>query len=310
MDKKSRRDKKSPADKKIVLYQRLQKANQDELLRREQRHRANVAKIKARMKIDPKGTQIPLAILAHGDSWFDYPLDGNLPTGWTDIIVHLQNMGNPPPFILNISQWGDTSTNEMSWPKQQKMIDALQRKSNWFNGKPDAILFSGGGNDVAGDQFCIFLEDYPGGLNQISFSKVKGMVSASYEALFRLRDKCASGVPIFGHSYDFLIPDGRKVLCVGPWLWPSLKFAGYSQYAPLNTQIVHDAMKQFGKMLDDFQNDPNINNNFISVQTQGTLNNSNYKVDWANEAHPYSKGFAALAGKFVDALRIKFPGRI
>ena len=36
----------------------------------------------------------------------------------------------------------------------------------------------------------------------------------------------------------------------------------------------------------------------------------NYKVDWANEAHPYSKGFAALAGKFATPLGHKFTGRI
>ena len=95
--------------------------------------------------------------------WFDYPLDGNaislIPT---DIIAHLGSMGNISPFILNISQWGDATTAEMSWPKQQRMITAIQDPSNWLDsGKPDAILFSGGGNDVAGDQFAVFL-DYAG----------------------------------------------------------------------------------------------------------------------------------------------------
>jgi hypothetical protein len=33
-------------------------------------------------------------------------------------------------------------------------------------------------------------------------------------------------------------------------------------------------------------------------------------ADWANELHPYPQGFQKLAGKFVDALRSKFPGRI
>jgi len=295
-------------DKKIELYRRLQEANREELERRKEIHRAKVAKLKSEMKAKGPGTPCPLAILAHGDSWFDYPLDGNDPTGWTDIVVHLRHMGNPHPFILNISQWGDTSTNELSWPKQQKIIDALEDKSNWFDGKPDAILFSAGGNDVAGDQFCIFLEDAPGGLNSNSFSKVKGMVSASYEALFKLRDKYASGVPIFGHCYDLLIPDGRGILCIGPWLWPSLKFAGYPINDPGNNKIVRDAMEQFRDMLRDFQKDKR--NNFILVETQGTLHNPDYTVDWANEAHPHKKGFAALAGKFLDALRHKFKGRV
>ena len=65
------------------------------------------------------------------------------------------------------------------------MITALQDNSNWLeSGKPDAILFSGGGNDVAGDQFCVFL-DYanpaPGGLNETRFEEALGMVKASYQ---------------------------------------------------------------------------------------------------------------------------------
>ena len=67
------------------------------------------------------------------------------------------------------------------------MITALQDNSNWLeSGKPDAILFSGGGNDVAGDQFCVFL-DYanpaPGGLNETRFEEALGMVKASYQGL-------------------------------------------------------------------------------------------------------------------------------
>ena len=95
---------------------------------------------------------VPLVMLAHGDSWFDYPLDGNsISLPHTDIIAQLEFVGNINPCILNISQWGDATTAEMSWPKQQKMITALQDNSNWLeSGKPDAILFSGGGNDVAG----------------------------------------------------------------------------------------------------------------------------------------------------------------
>jgi hypothetical protein len=124
-------------------------------------------------------------MLAHGDSWFDYPLAGNsVSLPHTDIIVQLESMGNVNPYILNMSQWGDATTDEMSLPKQQLMISALQDPSNWLSaGKPDAILFSGGGNDVAGDQFCIFL-DYstlsPNGLDVTRFQDALGMVEASY----------------------------------------------------------------------------------------------------------------------------------
>jgi hypothetical protein len=60
------------------------------------------------------------------------------------------------------------------------MISAIQDPSNWLDsGKPDAILFSGGGNDVAGDQFAVFL-DYAGfgagGLDANRFKKALGIV--------------------------------------------------------------------------------------------------------------------------------------
>jgi hypothetical protein len=215
-------------------------------------------------------------------------------------------MGSPNPFILNLSQWGDATTAEMSWPKQQDIIDQLKDPSNWFNGKPDAILISGGGNDVAGDQFCIFLDDAPTGLDTTRFSDVLGMIEATYSVLFRLRDKYAPGVPIFGHCYDFAIPDGRSAFCAGPWLAPSLKYCGYTDTVAQGTPIVRQALQQFKQKLIGFEN----KNNFILVDTQGTLNNPDYKQDWANELHPYPEGFGEIAGKFLCALRTKFTGRI
>lgn len=295
-------------DEKLALHQQLLKSKQDEILRRTQIHKGKIERAKARMKAALAGAISPLAMLAHGNSWFDYPLSGNTPiVGTTDIEEHLENMGSPNPYILNLSQWGDATTAEMSWPKQQTIITQLQDRSNWFNGKPDVILFSGGGNDIAGDQFCIFLDDAPAGLDPVRFPRVLGMVEASYLDLFALRDKYAPGVPIFGHCYDFAHPDGRGTFCnVGPWLKPSLDFSGYT--VAQGTVVVHQALQEFKNMLIDLQGVAK--NNFFLVDTQGTLNNADYTQDWANELHPYSEGFEALAGKFLNALRTRFPGRI
>jgi hypothetical protein len=294
-------------DEKIAPYQALRRSKQDEIARRVQVHQRNIASENARMKAARVVVPPPLAILAHGDSWFDYPLSGNIPIlGTTDIVQHLQNMGSPNPFILNLSQWGDATTTEMSWPKQQEVITELQNASNWFTGKPDAILISGGGNDVAGDQFCIFLDNAPAGLDSARFSDVLGMIEASYSVLFSLRDKYAPGVSIFGHCYDFAVPDGRPAFCAGPWLCPSLSFCGYT--VAQGTPLVRQALQDFKKKLTGFQ--AVAKNNFILVDTQGTLTNPDYTKDWANELHPYPEGFSAIAGKFLGALRAKFPGRI
>jgi hypothetical protein len=250
----------------------------------------------------------PLVMLAHGDSWFDYPLTGNgLPLTNTDVIAQLATMGNVQPLILNMSHHGDATTDELSLPKQERMIQSLRDGRNWPDGKPDAILFSGGGNDIAGEQFCIFL-DYAApnstGLDNTRFNAMLNMVQASYLDLIDFRDRYAPGVPIFTHGYDFPIPDGRHPMCAGPWLRPSLLFAGWTDMGQ-GAGIVKTALQDFQKMLSSLAaNTPG----FFLVPTQGTLKPS----DWANELHPIPDGFKAIAAKFLGALQgfAPFQGRI
>lgn len=249
----------------------------------------------------------PLVMLSAGDSWFDYPLSGNAPSfSSTDIIAQMSSKGVVNPLIMNVAHRGDATTEELSLPKQQRMIRELTNSENWVNGKPDAILFSGGGDDIAGNQFCIFL-DYavPGakGLNSARFSKALGMVEASYLDLFAFRDRYAQGVPIFGHTYDFAIPNGRAPICAGPWLKPSFDFAGWTDLT-VNTNIVKEALTAFKIMLQRLAADPK--NNFNLIDVQGLLSAD----DWANELHPSAEGFAKVADQFTITLRKSFPGRI
>jgi hypothetical protein len=286
----------------IALRHQYRDSIREEINQRIKDHQATIAALRsAQRTMTAAPAANPLIMLAHGDSWFDYPLDGNTPiVGHTDIIAHLGSMGSIHPIILNLSHWGDASTNEMSWPKQDRMIQVLQDANNWPNAKPDAILFSAGGNDIAGDQFCIFL-DYAGsgpGLNTTRFTEALGMVEASYRDLFAFRDKFAPGVPIIGHCYDFPVASGIGAVCLGPWLWPSLKFAGWSK--DQGTAILHEAMLAFRTMVANLASDPA--NNFLLVDTQGTLAAS----DWANELHPFPDGFKKIAEKFVPALQTKF----
>jgi hypothetical protein len=289
----------------IQLNQQMRDSINKEIADRTKSHQSTIAGLEA------AGASIgsdPLVMLAHGDSWFDYPLAGNgLPLVNTDVIAQLGSMGKPNPVILNLSHHGDATTDEMSLPKQQRMIESLQDPSNWRNnGKPDAILFSGGGNDIAGNQFCIFLDhsDTPGstGLNDERFQKVLDAVEASYLDLFAFRDRYASGVPIYCHCYDFPIPDGTAPDCAGPWLKPSLDFNGWKLWQ--GEDILKEALAEFKKLLVKLASVSA--NNLILIDTQGVLQ----ATDWANELHPYPGGFKRIAEKFVDALMHDFPGRI
>jgi len=259
----------------IVLRQQLQDSLQDEIAQRIQLHQSKIAALKMcrrTLAVVAPASAPPLVMLAHGDSWFDYPLDGNRTSlRSTDVIAQLETMGNINPIILNVSHHGDATTTEMALPKQQRLIATLQNPANWLNDKgPDAILFSGGGDDIAGDQFCIFLDYGAGsgsGLDVARFQKVLGMVQASYLDLFAFRDRYAPNVPIFGHCYDFPIPNGAHPDCIGPWLQPSLAFCGYT--VPQGTAILQTALTSFKTMLLALANDPA--NQFFLVDTQARL---------------------------------------
>lgn len=253
-----------------------------------------------------------LNLLADGDSWFDYPLNGAVFGPHTDLIAQLPGQCNVPPTILNLAHYGYTSTQEMGFARQQLISKAISDPSNGYF---DAILMSGGGNDIAGDSLCIWLNDAADvgndparAVNQTRFTDALNMVKASYLDLIAIRDDLLPGAPIFVHDYDFAVPSGRAasilgVYSMGPWLKPSLEYCGWTDPVQ-GAAIVKGVMQQFAGMLDTLQAQPE--NNFVHVVTQGTTDPST----WPNELHPGPDGFKAVAAKMATALRLKFPGLI
>jgi hypothetical protein len=248
----------------------------------------------------------PLDCLAIGDSWFDYPLnDHGVPWPNQDIVAQLQTLGNPSPIILSRAILGQASTVVMGLKNQEQYLSDITTGS-WLNGKPDAILVSAGGDDIAGDQFVTYLDDAGGGLS----SRITGAIDsieASYQALFQFRDVYAPGIPIFGHCYDYAIPNGWHPIFGGPWLKPSLDFASYNYSQGLG--IVKQVIDDFNVMLSGLASVAK--NDFILIDTRGKLTrDTSHPLGWANEIHPYTDGFISLAQNFVPVLRSKFPGRI
>ncbi|QLO43160.1 SGNH/GDSL hydrolase family protein [Citrobacter freundii] len=289
-------------DKQLAARQQLQESVTQDIRERVAIHKENISRLQS-AKVGAQNFAVeiknkPLVLFACGDSWFDYPLHGNGPLlGDTDIIAQLRKIGSMPPTILNLAVAGDTSVSEMSLKRQTEIIKQLSDKSNWIDSQPDAILFSAGGNDIAGEEFCIFLDFNDGksvGLNMERFTKALGMVEACYLNLFTIRDRIVPGVLIIGHCYDFPIPNGSHPICAGPWLKPSLDFCNWS--VTDGTKIVHEALAEFRNMLKRLESNPK--NNFHLVETQGTFK----PEDWANELHPYPDGFKVMATKFANDL--------
>ena len=242
----------------------------------------------------------PLNILAHGDSWFDYPLS-------RDIVDFLRAGGPGFPQILRLAHYGDSSTTALGVKKRKQIIDNLQDPDN---GAFDALMFSGGGNDIAGDQFCLWIRQFDpqhpdpaNGIDRVRLQALMDVVRSAFVDLIDVRDREQRDCILFFHAYDFAQPSGLPACVVGPWLKPSLDFRQWTN-RPLATQIVKDVLLAFDTLLKQLEHDFR---NVVYVRTQGTLDPG---ADWANETHPTETGFSKLAVRFRDALRTKFPGRI
>jgi hypothetical protein len=172
----------------------------------------------------------------------------------------------------------------------------------------DALLFSGGGNDLVGDQFCIWLNDFKSGalpkdlINQPRLSAVLAVIEAGYRDLISITDKLSPQTKIFLHGYDFPKATGKKVCWVGPWLKPSLIFRGIRDEA-LQFGVVKEMLTQFASMLRKMaaENQGQV----FYVPTQETLQPTSKW--WANEIHPTSEGFKKIAEIFKNTLKQRFP---
>jgi hypothetical protein len=161
------------------LKAQLQQQIDEEFAKRTKEHLVKVHAINARRRYREsrklKATSTPLDFLAIGDSWFDYPVnDYGVPWLNQDIIAKLQTIGTPSPIILSRAVSGNPMTTTIGLNNQQQYLVDVNDDAQWLSGKPDAILVSGGGDDVVGDGFVIYL-DYVGG--KLS-SRVQGAIDS------------------------------------------------------------------------------------------------------------------------------------
>lgn len=283
----------------VVTFEAQQKQIEQERQERIIEHKRAIASLRLEKSLAARGAGTPLNIFAEGDSWFDYPLS-------RDTIGWLQANGTPYPKILNLAHYGDAATEMLGIFRRKRIIDNLKDPEN---GNFDALLFSGGGNDIAGDQFCLWIVDNADGGNpqyavdQQRLADVVGVVKAAYVDLIEIRNSINSECTIFLHSYDYAQPTGIGVCGVGPWLKPSLDYRKWTQF-PQAAEIVKQVLLSFDKLLVQLEQQYE---NVVYVRTQGTLSPD---TDWANELHPTEQGFNKIAGFFLNAMRTRFPGRI
>jgi lysophospholipase L1-like esterase len=244
-------------------------------------------------------------IVAEGDSWFDYP--------FKDVLSDLEDSHGFD--VEAVAHKGD-SVEDMAYSDGQ--LDDFSRRLEKVlrtGVEPRAILLSGGGNDVAGDEFAIMINHATSSIAGLNDSIVTGVIDqrvrdAFVTILTAITEICKAHVghpiPIVVHGYDYPVPDGRGFfggwsLLPGPWLEPGFRRKGYANMAT-RKQICVALIDRFNDMLKAVAGKaPFAHVKFLDLRK--TLSTgADYKTWWDNELHPTKKGFEAVTKKFADAI--------
>ena len=237
-----------------------------------------------------RGTEM---IVAEGDSWFDY-------APGTDVIDCLQYYHGYR--IDNYAKAGDTlenmiygtGINDRFQPTSPTIESVLRRLGEL---QPRVFLFSGGGNDVAGEEFESFLNHKASGLSPLLESTLDQMVNVVFRKYYEdLIAKVAATAPnttIITHGYARTVPTGKGVNILfftfaGPWLRPALAKKGILD--PVEQRnLVFAAIDSFNEMLAGLSA---AHSKFRHVDLRDMINPDR---DWTNELHLKNSAFARVA---------------
>jgi lysophospholipase L1-like esterase len=244
-------------------------------------------------------------LVAEGDSWFDYPFN--------DILSLLEGDYNYD--IRSVAHKGDT-LESLVYDRQQ--LSGLTRQLRVLRDRekiPKAILLSGGGNDVAGDELAIMLNHRLSTLDPINSRIAEGVINDRLRpALISLlaaiteisRDFFDKPIPILIHGYDYPFPDGRGFWggwgpLPGPWLEPAFIQKGYGPtdtYLQRNRDILSKLLDRYNTMLRDVAT----LGSFPHVHYIKVIGRVERQEDWSDEMHPAKSGFREIAAQFHDKI--------
>jgi lysophospholipase L1-like esterase len=244
-------------------------------------------------------------LIAEGDSWFDYPMQDVLRLLEDDYLFDVESVAHKGDCVE------DMAHSMGQFEEFARRLEKLLRDDK----VPRAVLLSGGGNDIAGDEFAILLNHAASTLPPLNEDIVRGVIDV------RLKEAYASiisgltaisksylgrPIPIVTHGYDYPVPDGRGFMggwwqLPGPWLKPGFQRKGHDNLAK-NTLLIAQLIDRFNTMLAAVS----AFSEFVHVHyidLRGTLkNDGTYKKHWANELHPNATGFDLVTKKFADVI--------
>jgi hypothetical protein len=246
-------------------------------------------------------------IFAEGDSWFDKF------TPITKSGTNLLDALRLPYYtgVVDVAHIGDISS-DMVAGHQREQTETIFKLHGF-----DAIIFSGGGNDLKN----LFAELYRGNVNpKLKHPAVANTgkyvapdddqffddVIDNIKAFVALRDASPQiktrSAPIFVNGYDYLQPRpvkgaifGGMLKTAGPWLYPSMLKAGLTDSEMLTAcSIAIDKLNS--RLSSDIATLPNV----YVMDQRGLLEVAQPKTktasgDYLDEIHPTALGFTKLS---------------
>lgn len=251
-----------------------------------------------------KGDRSPI-LVSEGDSWFQFPVF------LEDVIDQLGDGYR----IWSVDAGGDTLENMVV--KAPEYLAALKQHS----GEVKAFLFSGGGNDLVGEDASgrPVLEkvvrrhqsgqDARWHIDTQEYGKTLDRIEDYFrEVLSRVADQFP-GLPVLVHGYDYAIPgpapnEWRRPVwaSIDEWLGRALRARAVLDHT-LQRQIIKLMIDDLNERLIQLCGNGEANGqafrNAWHVDIRGTL----APKDWADELHPTDAGFDKVAQKFRAVLK-------
>jgi lysophospholipase L1-like esterase len=256
-------------------------------------------------------------MLAQGDSWFSI---GHLPP-WSTTSIPEQMTFSTYACIVNCARPGEELAHMTERLSQTPFLQLLNgnRAEKW-----DAILLSGGGNDLI-DVALVAPTELPEHrlllkrsewtadaaperyLSAAGWQSFENHFEAVFDAFIHERDKSINvGVPIIFHSYDWSVPRNAGAgLGFGPWLYKA--FTLYSIPDADRVAVAEKLQSRLRDLLQRIASRPG--QNLHLVDTLGTIARANPQDsgesgDWENEIHPNPHGYSQLAAKWRPVVEL------
>jgi hypothetical protein len=237
-------------------------------------------------------------VIAEGDSWFSYPIHAN-------IIDHLDEIVRRRMSLLRLEDPGDDLIAMAKGGQLLMLADYVGRYD------PDALLFSGGGNDIVGPELLTLIapRKAPFSVEQALSTQALADrfedLGGSWRMLAELVSSAAPKCNIVTHGYAHAIPSGKKArlwgIPFGPWMKPFLELRGYKDHEEQRV-IIRTLIDRFNDMLEDLAD---THDNLTVIDLRATITND----DWHDEIHPTRRGFGKAAQSFRETLGMLLPAK-